>query len=326
MALRDDIRAALRIPAREVTDEPVYRERRRVLAALAAAPALGLAGCADAEPPAPSRGPVSPALAGAGFDTDETLTTWQDVTTYNNYYEFGTGKLDPSQADKTIETRWWAVAIGGHCARPGTVSLDDLLAGLGPEERTYRLRCVEGWSMVIPWLGVPLADVLRAGRRSEPAQHVGQRHPQPRDHHRPALDAAQPVGAFFLRHAGEQLVERGRSRLRAVAAHRDRPPARLQGLLRLRGVELAGAELVEVVVAGGVLPGGQGLVRVETHPRQRGRHPGARRRGRLGLGAAGQAQRGRRGECRQQPSAIAMHDLVGDLAGRDAQRRSDVVA
>ena len=172
MALRDDIHAALRIPAREVTDEPVYRERRRLLAALAAAPALGLAGCADAEPPAPSRSPVSPALASAGFDTDETLTTWQDVTSYNNFYEFGTGKLDPSQAEKSIETQWWAVAVGGHCARPGTVSLDDLLAGLTQEERTYRLRCVEGWSMVIPWLGVPLADVLRRFEPTSRAKYV----------------------------------------------------------------------------------------------------------------------------------------------------------
>src|SRR5688500_912348 len=124
MALRDDIRAALRIPAREVTDETVYRERRRVLAALAAAPALGLAGCADAEPPAPARAPVSPVLARAGFDTDEVLTTRQDATTYNNFYEFGTGKADPSRADRTIETRWWAVAVGGHYAKPATVALD----------------------------------------------------------------------------------------------------------------------------------------------------------------------------------------------------------
>ncbi|HET8818229.1 MAG TPA: protein-methionine-sulfoxide reductase catalytic subunit MsrP [Xanthomonadaceae bacterium] len=172
MALYDDIRAALRIPAREVTDEPVYRDRRRVLAALAAAPALGLAGCAEAEPPAPSRNPVSPAQARAGFDTDETLTTWQDATSYNNFYEFGTGKLDPSQAARTIETQWWAVAVGGHCGRPGTVSLDDLLAGLTPEERIYRLRCVEGWSMVIPWLGVPLADVLRRFEPTSRAKYV----------------------------------------------------------------------------------------------------------------------------------------------------------
>ena len=172
MALRDDIRAALRIPASEITDESVYRDRRRLLAAFAAAPALGLAGCAEAEPPPPSRSSVSPALARAGFDTDETLTTWQDATSYNNFYEFGTGKLDPSQAPKTLETRWWAVAVGGRCAKPGTVALDDLLKGLASEDRTYRLRCVEGWSMVIPWHGVPLADVLRRFEPDSRAKYV----------------------------------------------------------------------------------------------------------------------------------------------------------
>ena len=172
MALRDDIRAALRIPAREVTDEVVHRERRRLLAAFAAAPALGLAGCAEAEPPTPTRTGVSPTLARMGFDTDETLTTWQDATSYNNFYEFGTGKLDPSQAEKTLEARGWTVAVGGHCAKPGTATLDELLAGVTEEERTYRLRCVEGWSMVIPWLGVPLADVLRRFEPTSRAKYV----------------------------------------------------------------------------------------------------------------------------------------------------------
>lgn len=172
MALRDDIRAALRIPAAEITDETVYRDRRRLLAAFAATPALALAGCAEAEPPPASRTAVSPALARVGFDTDEALTTWQDATSYNNFYEFGTGKLDPSEAPKTLETRGWAVAVGGHCAKPATLPLEDLLAGLAPEERTYRLRCVEGWSMVIPWLGVPLAEVLRKFEPTSRAKYV----------------------------------------------------------------------------------------------------------------------------------------------------------
>lgn len=172
MALRDDIRAALRIPAREVTDEGVYRDRRRLLAALAVAPALGLAGCAGAEPPTPTRAEVSPSLARMGFDTDETLTTLQDATSYNNFYEFGTDKLDPSRAERTLQARGWTVAVGGHCARPGTATLDELLAGASEEERTYRLRCVEGWSMVIPWLGVPLADVLRRFEPTSRAKYV----------------------------------------------------------------------------------------------------------------------------------------------------------
>src|SRR5690606_22327515 len=106
MALRDDIRSALRIPASQVTDEAVHRDRRRLLAALAAAPALGLAGTASSAPQDPPRAPVPLDRARAGFETDETLTTWQDVTSYNNFYEFGTGKGDPSSAEKTLRTEW----------------------------------------------------------------------------------------------------------------------------------------------------------------------------------------------------------------------------
>ncbi|MCD9026859.1 protein-methionine-sulfoxide reductase catalytic subunit MsrP [Luteimonas sp. BDR2-5] len=157
MSLRD----ALRIRGSEITAEAVHRDRRRLLAALAATPALGLAGCADAEPPPPSAAPVSAAQARAGFRTDEEPTRYEDITTYNNFYEFGTGKSDPSRAAKTLRTSPWHVAVGGECAKPGRVALNDLLRGLAQEERIYRLRCVEGWSMVIPWLGVPLAAVLR---------------------------------------------------------------------------------------------------------------------------------------------------------------------
>ena len=158
MSLRD----ALRIPASQITDEAVYRDRRRLLAALAAAPALGLAGCAESAPPPPASSVrISPEQARAGFVTDEPRTSYQDITTYNNFYEFGTGKSDPSRAAKTLQTSPWSVAVGGECDKPGAVSLGDLLTGLAPTERVYRLRCVEGWSMVIPWLGVPLADVLK---------------------------------------------------------------------------------------------------------------------------------------------------------------------
>src|SRR3546814_9148496 len=72
--------------------------------------------------------------------------------------DLGTRKNDPSDAAKTLRTSPWAVAVGGECAKPGTIALDDLLKGLVPEERVYRMRCVEGWSMVIPWLGVPLGE------------------------------------------------------------------------------------------------------------------------------------------------------------------------
>src|SRR3546814_612830 len=107
-------------------------------------------GCAEAEPPPAPKTAITPEQARSGFRTDEELTTYADITTYNNFYEFGTRKNDPSDAAKTLRTSPWAVAVGGECAKPGTIALDDLLKGLVPEERVYRMRCVEGWSMVIP--------------------------------------------------------------------------------------------------------------------------------------------------------------------------------
>jgi sulfoxide reductase catalytic subunit YedY len=168
MSLRD----ALRIPSSAITDETVYRQRRQLLAAIAAAPALALNGCAEAEPPPPPKTAITPAQARSGFRTDEELTRLDDITSYNNFYEFGTGKNDPSRAAKTLRTSPWSVAVGGECAKPGTVSLDDLLKGLKPEERVYRMRCVEGWSMVIPWLGVPLGEVLKKFEPTSKAKYV----------------------------------------------------------------------------------------------------------------------------------------------------------
>ncbi|MGO0999495.1 protein-methionine-sulfoxide reductase catalytic subunit MsrP [Lysobacter sp. CA196] len=168
MSLRD----ALNIPSSQVTDEAVYRERRRLLAAFALTPALGLSGCAEAEPPAPPARPAASPEQKAGFRTDEVLTRYEDVTTYNNFYEFGTGKSDPSRARRSLRTSPWTVAVGGACAKPGKLSLEDLIKGLTPQERIYRLRCVEGWSMVIPWLGVPLADVLKRFEPTSKAKYV----------------------------------------------------------------------------------------------------------------------------------------------------------
>ncbi|MFC6839093.1 protein-methionine-sulfoxide reductase catalytic subunit MsrP [Xanthomonas theicola] len=168
MSLRD----APNIPGREITDEAVYRDRRRLLQALALAPAAVLAGCAEAEPPAPPKTVVTPEQARSGFRTSEEPTRYEDVTSYNNFYEFGTDKTDPSKAAKTLRTAPWSVKVSGECEKPGTLPLDDLLKGNSPEERVYRLRCVEGWSMVIPWLGVPLAAVLKRFAPTSKAKYV----------------------------------------------------------------------------------------------------------------------------------------------------------
>lgn len=95
------------------------------------------------------------------FKTDEPMTDKEAVTHYNNFYEFGTGKADPARNAHTLEPRPWSVTVAGACAKPGAYDLDDLLKGRALEERIYRLRCVEGWSMVIPWIGFPLSDLLR---------------------------------------------------------------------------------------------------------------------------------------------------------------------
>ena len=165
------LRSVLAIPASDVTDETVYRGRRRLLGALAGASVLPLAGCAEAEAP-PSRAVVTPGQARSGFRTDEALTRYEDITGYNNFYEFGTDKSDPSRAPRTLRTSPWNIAVSGECAKPGNLSFEDLLAGISQEERIYRLRCVEGWSMVIPWLGVPLASVLRKFEPSSRAKYV----------------------------------------------------------------------------------------------------------------------------------------------------------
>jgi len=172
MPMTSSLRDALRIPSDEITDEAVYRDRRRLLGLLAASPTLALSGCAEAEPPPPPKPTLTPAQAKSGFRTDEELTRLQDVTTYNNFYEFGTGKADPSQAKKTLRTKPWTIAVDGECAKPGRLDFADLLKIAKPEERIYRLRCVEGWSMVIPWLGIPLSAVLKRFQPTSKAKYV----------------------------------------------------------------------------------------------------------------------------------------------------------
>ncbi|MEO8366229.1 MAG: protein-methionine-sulfoxide reductase catalytic subunit MsrP [Pseudoxanthomonas sp.] len=166
------LREALKIPASQITDESVYLQRRKLLGAFAMSPALTLAGCADAELPDPPKQVVTPVQARSGFRTSEELTRYADITGYNNFYEFGTGKTDPSNAAKTLKTRPWSIAVSGECAKPGHIAQEDLLKGVAAEERIYRLRCVEGWSMVIPWLGVPLADVLKQFAPTSKAKYV----------------------------------------------------------------------------------------------------------------------------------------------------------
>ena len=172
MPLPASLRDALRIPAEEITDESVWRDRRRLLGLLAASPTLALSGCAEADPPPPPKTTATPAQLKSGFRTSEELTRYEDATSYNNFYEFGTDKGDPGRAAKTLRTRPWSIAVSGECAKPGRLDLADLLKTRKPEERIYRLRCVEGWSMVLPWEGIPLAEVLKRFEPTAKAKFV----------------------------------------------------------------------------------------------------------------------------------------------------------
>lgn len=129
----------------DVTPKADWLNRRSFIAvgaALAASPAFSLTGKAS---------PLS---------TDEKPNSFEEVTNYNNYYEFGTGKEDPARYAGALKTDGWSIEVGGLVERPGNYGVEDLAPDNALEERIYRLRCVEAWSMVIPWIGVPLASVL----------------------------------------------------------------------------------------------------------------------------------------------------------------------
>ena len=162
------IRTPSDIDPSEITPESVYRERRRFMQAglaLAGAAALGAR-------PREARAGIYANAARSPFSTDETPTEFKDVTGYNNFYEFGTGKEDPAEKAHTLKTAPWSVTIEGECAKPGTYTLEDILKPHTFEDRIYRLRCVEGWSMVIPWVGFPLGDLLKRFEPTGNAKYV----------------------------------------------------------------------------------------------------------------------------------------------------------
>ena len=130
----------------EVTDEQVFVNRRHLLAGLAG---IGLAGG------------LASASSAAQRAEELVPNEWEDITNYNNYYEFGTGKSDPAKYAGALSTTPWSVEINGLVDRPAVYHLEDILKKMTIEERIYRFRCVEAWSMVVPWVGFPLAELLR---------------------------------------------------------------------------------------------------------------------------------------------------------------------
>ncbi len=161
----------LPIPSREITAPELGLGRRELLrgAALAAGAAL-LPGCS--RPPLPRV--ELPRLEGVRHDPESTEepTDYEDATTYNNFYEFGSGKEDAARYAGSLRTRPWSVVIEGEVMRSGVLDLEDLLRPHALQERVTRLRCVEAWSMVIPWVGFPLGDLLRRFEPTSRARYV----------------------------------------------------------------------------------------------------------------------------------------------------------
>ena len=152
------IRQSSSIAPSEITPKGIYLRRRELLAGAAALGALSLAAPRAAQA-------ATLAFAKSPLSTDEARTRKADASTYNNFYEFGTDKADPAKAAGTLKTSPWTVKIDGMVAKPGSFAFEDILKPAALEERVYRMRCVEGWSMVIPWVGFQLSDLIK---RAEP--------------------------------------------------------------------------------------------------------------------------------------------------------------
>ncbi|MFN3237657.1 MAG: protein-methionine-sulfoxide reductase catalytic subunit MsrP [Pseudomonadales bacterium] len=179
------------LPESAVTDQAVYLNRRRFIQGLGVAGLLSAAplNAASAEqapralarpqskPPYTARAPqwLRGKLAGtvpSRYTTDEDLTPYPYVSQYNNFYEFGTGKEDPFENAQDFRTDPWSVSVSGECEGAGVYTLEDILKPHDLEERIYRLRCVEAWSMVVPWIGFPLADLLKRFKPTSKARFV----------------------------------------------------------------------------------------------------------------------------------------------------------
>src|SRR5215213_419878 len=176
-------------PSHEITPESTFLRRREFLknGALAVGTAFlvgaGLTQLVGAAPPAdvpeeppvqqPQVQPGAPVIAApTTYTVDEPLTPYQSVTTYNNFYEFGLDKGDPAMNAHVLQTRPWTIDVEGEVAKPQTIDIETLLGWFPLEERVYRMRCVEAWSMVIPWHGFPLADLVKRLEPTGNAKYV----------------------------------------------------------------------------------------------------------------------------------------------------------
>ncbi len=164
----------MRIRPSEITPEPVYRARREFLAGIA-----GLGAASALAGPSLAEQIMNVTLIerlnykrNARYSTSEKANSLADITGYNNFYEFGTDKSDPARNAGSLRPRPWSVVVDGECEGKGRYTLEDLLKPHALEERIYRLRCVEAWSMIIPWIGFPLGDLVKRFKPTSRAKFV----------------------------------------------------------------------------------------------------------------------------------------------------------
>ncbi len=159
------------IKTAEITPHSVYQNRRDFMRDIAGVALAGVAPALWADVPEPSNKDFAHAQKSA-FSTEEEPTPYAKATSYNNFYEFGTDKSDPVRYAHSLKTQPWSVTIAGEVEKPGTYTLEDILKPHPLEERIYRLRCVETWSMVIPWIGFPLGELLKRFQPTAKAKYV----------------------------------------------------------------------------------------------------------------------------------------------------------
>jgi methionine sulfoxide reductase catalytic subunit len=170
------IKKAEDLRSSEITPKDLYLNRRKFLAGAVAASAAAVAGVGLSEILSPSvvasAGNKIDGIRKSPFSTTETITPYKDVTTYNNYYEFSTDKEGPSELAKNFRTRPWKVKIDGQVAKKQELDIDTILKMAPPEERIYRHRCVEGWSIVVPWIGFSLSELIKRANPTSKAKFV----------------------------------------------------------------------------------------------------------------------------------------------------------
>jgi len=159
----------------EITDKQLYLRRREFLRVAAGTWVAAAAGVLGSPRDVRAAGPAGAKLQNVRkgpFGTDEKMTPYGDVTTYNNFYEFGSEKDEPARNAHTLKTTPWTVKVDGLVDKPAEYAVDDLIKPYALEERVYRMRCVEGWSMVIPWVGFPLGDLIKRLQPSASARYI----------------------------------------------------------------------------------------------------------------------------------------------------------